>query len=115
MLHVQSIPRSARTKRTVLVGAGQPPASSPKLGRTHCQEAIGKCQEAPDTDRPLRLERQPIGTPVRPSTTIGEPFQTTIFVPIEDFVAGFARDIELPAQHRDPLPSSSRSTSRSRS
>jgi hypothetical protein len=45
----------------------------------------------------LDLEGQMATLPIGPATAIGQPFKTRTLVSIEDFVAGFARDIELAA------------------
>jgi uncharacterized protein len=44
-----------------------------------------------------------IRLPVRSSAAISQPFQSAVFVSLEDLVAGLARDIELAAQHRHLL------------
>src|SRR5678815_2121392 len=41
--------------------------------------------------------------PVGPSAAVREALQPTLLVPVEDLVAGLARDIELPAQPRHLL------------
>jgi hypothetical protein len=48
----------------------------------------------------LDLEGQLATLPVGAATAISQPFKTCTPVSIEDFVAGFARDIELAAQRR---------------
>ena len=49
------------------------------------------------------LEGQTVGLTVRPAAAIGQPFQSALSVSIEDLMAGFAGDIELPTQHRHLL------------
>jgi hypothetical protein len=54
-------------------------------------------------DEVLNLKRQSVGLSVRTSRTIGQSFQSTILIPIEDCMACLAGDIEFPAQHRHLL------------
>jgi hypothetical protein len=55
-------------------------------------------------DEVLDLKSQSVGLAVRTSRAIRQPFQSAILVPIEDFMACFAGNIEFPAQHRHFLP-----------
>src|SRR5882757_5481667 len=55
-------------------------------------------------DQLLDLKRQSIGMTVRTARPVGQPLHPAVFVAREDFVACFAGDIELPAQHRHLLP-----------
>jgi hypothetical protein len=48
----------------------------------------------------LDLRRKLIGVSIRASTAIGEPMNAAFLVAIEDLVAGFAGDPELPAKFR---------------
>jgi hypothetical protein len=54
-------------------------------------------------DQPLDLKGQLVGLPVGPSAAIGQSFEPAVLIPLEDLVAGLARDIELPAQGRHLL------------
>ena len=49
-------------------------------------------------DQLLDRERQLVGMPVRPATAINQSVQSAVLVPLEDLVAGLARDSELAAQ-----------------
>ena len=42
--------------------------------------------------------------PVGPPTAVGQSVEAIVLVPLEDLVAGLARDIELAAQGRHLLP-----------
>lgn len=66
-------------------------------------------------DQLLELERHLVGVANWPPGAVREPFQTAVFVPIEYLVAGFARNIEFPAQRAIFSPSSKRATNLRRS
>src|SRR5437763_1946836 len=52
----------------------------------------------------LDLEGELAGMAVGPSGAIRQALHPAILVAVEDLVAGLARDLELPAQHRHLLP-----------
>jgi hypothetical protein len=54
-------------------------------------------------DQFLDLKGQLVRLPVGPATAIGQSFEPTILVPLEDLVAGLAGDVELPTQRRHLL------------
>src|ERR1700685_1801084 len=54
-------------------------------------------------DQLLDLKGQLAALPVGSAASVRQSFQSGILVSIKDFVSGFARDIELAAQHRHLL------------
>lgn len=54
-------------------------------------------------DQTFELRRELIGVTDRPPGAIGQGFEPVFFVSIEDLVAGFAGDAEIPAQVRHRL------------
>jgi hypothetical protein len=84
--------RVDRADRRGLDVAVQTPELLPDLGRTPAGSLpLGL------NDQLLDLERQPVGMAVGPSAAIGQPVEAAILVPLEDLLAGPARDIELAA------------------
>src|SRR3954469_21253059 len=52
----------------------------------------------------FNLLGQLVGVPEWPASPIAEPFQTTLFIPLEDLVTSFPRNVELAAQRSHTLP-----------
>src|SRR4030095_1851730 len=55
-------------------------------------------------NRRLDLLGELIGVAERPARSVGQTFQATFFITLEDLVAGFPGDVELPAQRGHTLP-----------
>ena len=73
----------------------QPAQFLANLGRTPARVLTPESH-----DERFHLHRQLIGMPVGASAAVGQPDDATVLVALVDLVAGLARDIEFPAEHR---------------